>query len=260
MKKLYYFSDGSAAQYKNKKNFTNLCYHKNDFGIEAEWHFSATAHGKGSCDGVGGTVKREAARASLQRPYQDQITTPFELYEWLKCNLSKTMEFCYITQEEYIETEQQLQHRLSQAVAVPGTRKLHAFIPSTCGTKVKTKIFSDSSLSETHAIIDVREKLDFEKLTGYIVSLYNDAWWLCYILDKNTDENEIKVTFLHPPGPARSFIYPSVPDVLWISSTDVICKVNPTTQTGRTYTLLPEETNKIGKMFPDILQSRKDQI
>ena len=44
--------------------------HEADFGVPAEWHFSATSHGKGACDGVGGTVKRLAARASLQRPYE----------------------------------------------------------------------------------------------------------------------------------------------------------------------------------------------
>lgn len=257
VEKLYYFSDGSGAQYKNKKNFINLCHHKNDFGIVAEWHFSATAHGKGPCDGVGGTVKREAARASLQRPYQDQIMTPLHLYEWLKCNLSKSMEFCYVTQDEYVKTEQYLAHRLSKAVAIPNTRKFHAFIPSTCGTKIQTKIFSFSPSSETHTILPVGEDLDFDKLTGYLVSFYNDAWWLCYILDKNADDNELKVTFLHPPGPAHSFFYPSVPDILWISSTNVICKVNPITPTGRTYTLLPDETNKIVKMFNDYLQSKQ---
>ena len=71
--KVIYFSDGAASQYKNKKNFINLVYHEEDFGMPAEWHFFATSHGKGPCDGVGGTVKRLAARASLQRPYDDQL-------------------------------------------------------------------------------------------------------------------------------------------------------------------------------------------
>ena len=61
--------DGSAAQYKNQKIFINLCYHHSDFGVQAEWHFYATSHGKGPCDGIGGTVKRLAAKASLQREY-----------------------------------------------------------------------------------------------------------------------------------------------------------------------------------------------
>ncbi len=30
------------SQYKNRKNFVNLCHHKDNFGISAEWHFSAS--------------------------------------------------------------------------------------------------------------------------------------------------------------------------------------------------------------------------
>ncbi len=76
VKKMYYFSDGAAGQYKNKKNFSNIANHKKDFGILAEWHFFATSHGKGPC--VGGTVKRLTAYASLQGTH---ISTPKELYE-----------------------------------------------------------------------------------------------------------------------------------------------------------------------------------
>jgi len=42
-KKIIYFSDGATAQYKNRKNFLNLCFHKEDFDMLAEWHFFATA-------------------------------------------------------------------------------------------------------------------------------------------------------------------------------------------------------------------------
>ena len=73
--KFYYFSDRAASQYKNRKNFINLCFHEADFGVPAEWHFSAASHGKGACDGVGGTMKWLAASASLQRPYEQQIMT-----------------------------------------------------------------------------------------------------------------------------------------------------------------------------------------
>ena len=76
IKKITYFSDGAASHYNNQKNFVNLCSHEADFRIKAEWHFSATSHGKSACDGVGGTVKRLAARASLQKPYDQQIMSP----------------------------------------------------------------------------------------------------------------------------------------------------------------------------------------
>ena len=57
LQKIENFSDGCAAQYKNKKNFKNLCLHKKEFGIDAKWTFFATSHGKSPCDGVGGTLK-----------------------------------------------------------------------------------------------------------------------------------------------------------------------------------------------------------
>ena len=85
LRKVYYFTDGASSQYKNrKKNFVNLAFHMQDFNLEAEWHFFATSHGKGPCDGLGGTIKHEAARASLQRPLEGQIQTALQLYEWAK--------------------------------------------------------------------------------------------------------------------------------------------------------------------------------
>lgn len=33
---IFYFSDGAPQQFKNKKAFTNLCYHNADFEINAE--------------------------------------------------------------------------------------------------------------------------------------------------------------------------------------------------------------------------------
>ena len=91
MKKIFYFSDGAASQYKNRKNFINLCHHSTDFSVDAEWHFSATSHGKSACDGVGGTVKRLAARASLQRPIDQQILTPCQLFEWARENIPSSV-------------------------------------------------------------------------------------------------------------------------------------------------------------------------
>ncbi|KAG8233374.1 hypothetical protein J437_LFUL005836 [Ladona fulva] len=72
---LFQNSDGAPTHYKNLKNFINICHHEEDFHIPAEWHFFATAQGKGPCDGVGGTLKRLATRASLQHLREDHILT-----------------------------------------------------------------------------------------------------------------------------------------------------------------------------------------
>ena len=125
--KVYYFSDGAASQYKNRKNFINLCHHQDDFGVPAEWHFSATSHGKGACDGVGGSLKRLAARVSLQCPYDHQIMTPHQLFEWAVDNIP-AVSFQYVTIDDYKREEALLEHRFQQSRTIPGTRKLHCYL------------------------------------------------------------------------------------------------------------------------------------
>ena len=48
MNKIISFSDGCAVAYTNRKDFLNLWYHEKDFGMPADWHFFAAAHGKGN--------------------------------------------------------------------------------------------------------------------------------------------------------------------------------------------------------------------
>ena len=48
--------------------------------MQGQRNFFATSHGKSPCDGIGGTVKRLTARASLQRLSQEQILTSDEMF------------------------------------------------------------------------------------------------------------------------------------------------------------------------------------
>ena len=154
--KIIYFSDGAASQYKNRKNFINLCYHYDDFRVAAEWHFSATSHGKGACDGLGGTIKRLAARASLQRLQDDQITTPLELYEWAKKHIPQ-MTFCFCSTEEYKTEKTILQERFENSQTITGTRKLHSFIPTSTDT-LQTRVFSSSAEYNLQKVTKKRTK------------------------------------------------------------------------------------------------------
>ena len=89
--------------------------------IPAEWHFSATSHGKGACDGVGRTVKHLAARASLQRPYDEQIMAPRYLYEWAQKDIPAVY-FHYCTQEEYNAEKCHLEDRFAHCRPIVGTQ------------------------------------------------------------------------------------------------------------------------------------------
>ena len=58
------FSDGVAFQFKRWYLFSNLHSWEKKFSIGLTWYFFATSHGKGSVDGIGGTVNRSVWRAT----------------------------------------------------------------------------------------------------------------------------------------------------------------------------------------------------
>jgi len=132
-----------------------------DFGIDAEWHFFATSHGKSPCDGVGGTVKRLAARlASLQRSHDNQIMTPRALYDWATTAMPK-INFFFCNTQEYKSHLENLRDRLSKAQTIPGTRGFHSFIPIS-NNEIRCKVVSTSDESKLFKIQKMQEKLNLK--------------------------------------------------------------------------------------------------
>lgn len=240
IKQIFYFSDGASAHYKNRKNFVNLCYHEEDFGISAEWHFTATAHGKGACDGIGGTLKRSAARASLQKPYDEQIATPKQLYEWAVLNIP-SVSFKYSTINEYLNEEQKIKERLQKSRTIVGTQKLHSFIPLT-KSKICTKVYSASPFSKVELVTKLEDELSIGDIKGFVTAIYDNKWWIACVIDSDEENAQVKLSFLHPSGPSPSYSFPTKPDVLLVPIHDILTVVNPTTATGRVYNISEKET------------------
>ena len=148
--KIFYVSDGCSAQYKNRKNFVNLCHHLEDFGIAAEWHFFATSHGKTAADGIAGTLKRLATKASLQRPTDNQILSAEQLFTFAT-NEIHGMNFGYVDKKEYEELEL-LEARFSQSKTIPGTQKFHCFKPIS-NSQIEVKPYSSSTKKFTKKVM-----------------------------------------------------------------------------------------------------------
>ena len=103
LKKVLYFSDGAASQYKNYKAFINLCFHEQDHNLKAEWHLFARSHRKNPCDAAGGTVKWLVANASLKANHYMCILTPKQLYQWGTKNTKGIFFFFMFCQKQYVE-------------------------------------------------------------------------------------------------------------------------------------------------------------
>eukprot|EP00731_Ephydatia_muelleri_P027627 Em0019g500a len=98
-----------------------------NFGVEAEWHFFATSHGKSAGDGAGGTLKRTATKASLQRPYEGQILTARQLYDFAVAHI-KGIQFGYATLEEHVQEAELLKERLKMSKTVPAVEAINGYV------------------------------------------------------------------------------------------------------------------------------------
>ena len=61
--------------------------------------FFSTSHGQNAYNKVGGSIKRLAALASLQRPFSNQIFTPKQLFDFAEANVNGITSF-FVSSEE----------------------------------------------------------------------------------------------------------------------------------------------------------------
>lgn len=149
-KKIIYFSDGSAAQYKNKTNFYNISCHEMKFKIEAEWNFFPTSHGKNVSDGLGGSLKRLVTKACLQNSSL-VINTPDAMYRWASTHI-KNMNFVYVSKDEYDKESININKINNKLIPIPKTQTIHQIIPVDVGT-LKAKYFSLSQEEHVHKLL-----------------------------------------------------------------------------------------------------------
>lgn len=124
--KIIYISDGAKQHFKNRYQMTNLQHHKEDFGIEAEWHFTPTAHGKSGYDGLAACFKREARRASLKANPIKAILNAEALYSWAK-NYFTDVKIFRFSKIEHGKMQRRLNTRFEKAQGLIGISNNHSF-------------------------------------------------------------------------------------------------------------------------------------
>ena len=120
------FSDGCAAQFKNKFTLSNFTFIQKDFGIDGEWSFFGSSHGKGAVDGVGGVVKRTVWNAVRVRKC---IVT--NAAEFADCAIKhmKNINIIFVPANEIEKHKDMLDKRWEGLKTVQGTYSLHFFKP-----------------------------------------------------------------------------------------------------------------------------------
>lgn len=260
LKRVKYFTDGSGAQYKNKKNFANLCAHFDDFQLEAEWHFFASCHGKSACDGIGGTIKRLARLASLQRGLNDQITTPKQLFDWATGSVE--IKCFYVTTDEVKENETRISERMQSAIAIRGTRSFHCYVPINL-YQINASILSGDEAE--FATFDVLPKpADVFNFYSCAVDDYlacikptNKYWYVTQICSLDEANKEFNVILMSPGGESGfAQGYKPTRNHKIIPLSHVLVKITtlkPTTVRNRLFKLEKAEHDDISNKYTSLL-------
>lgn len=126
LRKIIYVSDGAKQHFKNRFQMANLKWHKQDFDVEAEWHFTPTAHGKGGHDGLAACFKREARRASLKAEPTEALLNIKSLYSLARQYYTDVKIF-YFSKADHNCYRRKLNNRFENAQRVNGIMKNHCF-------------------------------------------------------------------------------------------------------------------------------------
>lgn len=126
MTHIKYVSDGAGSQFKNFKNIGNLSFHQDDYGIPACWIFTATGHGKSTCDALSAVVKRTVRLKSLNDGVI--IISAEKMFDVAKQSLtSPTLEFLFVSEAQVSIVRQSMIPRYKRLNRICGIRPNHHF-------------------------------------------------------------------------------------------------------------------------------------
>lgn len=215
IRKVHYWSDGAASQFKNRFMFANLACHEDDLKMEADWSFFETAHGKGAVDGIGGAVKNRVWRAVLQgKEVVNNAKSFFEVA--LKISPDSAIKIIFVS-KDFVEVEmQKLKERHSICKSVPDTRSLHFIRP--IGTNLveyslnspfsspqqmkQAIIFPTNLLQHVPQASQITEDLQEGQ---WIAILYDEHWWPGQVIEVH--EKQITVKHVFKPIAENKFKY-----------------------------------------------------
>lgn len=160
LKKVLIFSDGCAAQFKNRFTLSNICHSKSNWGVDVEWSFFASSHGKGAVDGVGATAKRMLWSAIMSR--KAIINNSWECFNYLKSKDIKGMHIFFIAVADIDIHRENLQSRWTLVQPIPHLQKHHHFKALDCST-IRYGITSNSSATK-QLLLNKRGKLKYNDI------------------------------------------------------------------------------------------------
>ena len=160
---------------------------------------------------------------NLQRPLDNQIFTPYQLFEFASQYISGITSF-YVDSEIVKKTAAILEPQFAKAKSVKGTRNHHQFLPE--GSSMRMIYISGSTSNVDNHIIDTN-RMDLNDITpgSYYACKYDNDLYFYIVNYVSMEHGDVNVKFVHPKAPAKKFFWPDHEDVCWIPLNHMICRV-----------------------------------
>ena len=119
-----------------------------------------------------------------------------------------------------------------QSQRLLGTRSTHHFVPIFCNKIAHKLTRKDREFLQFDFDKILTKEIDIKNLKCflYVSYIHDTIWWIGRVTKVNVHEGDLKIEFLHPHGPRKTFSWPSVADkcqrsnknqMYWIWDTDL---------------------------------------
>ena len=122
---VHFWTDSPSSQYRNKSIFDLVSRFPEVYGSFDSWHFFQSGHGKGPCDGIGGTTKKNADNAVKQGKVLIQDAHDF--FAWATQN-EQGIRYELVTDEEYTNKKAEVDEKNMVIKPLKGSMQLHAVV------------------------------------------------------------------------------------------------------------------------------------
>ena len=146
------------------------------------------------------------------------------------------------------DAQRNLEQRFSRTNTLPGTRGFHHFVPVSASAIAAKRVSEDKEFALEFDLVLGRKNQRAAKLamSDFIVCLYDGHYWVGLVDDVDYENDDVKVKFMHPHFPSRSYYWPSREDKCFVPTVNVVCRVEPpSTSTGRQYKLESKDIKTI---------------
>ena len=257
---IHYWSDSPTSQYRNKTIFHLIANHEQQFDLKANWNYFEAGHGKGPCDGLGGSTKRLADEAMKSGKVTIQDAGDF--YAWTQspfCSM-RNVTFRFVSKEKCVETSAEIEKWDTKPIK--GTMKIHAVTglgsnavlvrntscyctgclggPQHCDGWVREETSSVAAHTSGSSEPDV-------VIGGFVAATYDNKVYIGQIIDIDMDDElPYKISFME--SSKSLFRWPKHADVIWCMKADILFTISAPTPSGKTKRLYKIDSHDFDKI------------